>query len=185
MPESPEDKFDRVQMMINDDGTTWDLSPKDKDALEFVLKMAELAMPVDNKLPTDRNKADWIIKHGSDRLKMLLEEGIEFGAVYRDECCQWIRERLPEGWCLASDYIGGELKEPRNSTEDDLEMLASCRLDQRDQPELFDSKPVLKYTCVFTGSNKKADWCGSVVFSVVQGEAVLFGVPARFVKVKS
>ena len=35
--ENASDKYGRVQQMILDDGGTWDLSPKDKAALRYVL----------------------------------------------------------------------------------------------------------------------------------------------------
>jgi len=39
--ESNTDKLSRVRQMIKDDGQTWDLSPNDKAALEYVLSMSK------------------------------------------------------------------------------------------------------------------------------------------------
>lgn len=35
--ESPEDKYSRLEQMIADTGETWDLSPSDKAALQWIL----------------------------------------------------------------------------------------------------------------------------------------------------
>lgn len=42
MSESGKNKYARVQQMILDDGSTWDLSPNDKDALRHVLGMVNV-----------------------------------------------------------------------------------------------------------------------------------------------
>lgn len=39
-----DDKLDRVRTMVHDEGDTWDLSPKDKDALRHVLAMLDVAV---------------------------------------------------------------------------------------------------------------------------------------------
>ena len=142
--------------------------------------------------PVPAEWCDWIHQHGTKRLKTLLEEGIELTAVYRDELRAWIRPQLPTDWCLQSDYIGEELKEPRNSTDDDLRILNEVIEDFYDEryAGVIEVRPVLKYTCVKNPdwknlqvpASKPFHWCGSVAVSTVHGESVLFGVPEEFIK---
>lgn len=180
MIESPEDMISRVRQMASG-SDTWDLSPNDIAALKYLL---ELVDSIPKPPPVDDDKSAWIAAHGCARLKTLLAENIEHSAVYRDERNAWIRGQLPEGWCLQSDYVGDELKEPRNSTEEDLELLEQARNDWKSDCQPFGERPVLKYTCVPNESRagKRQLWCGAVAVSHVHGEPVLFGVPKEFVR---
>jgi hypothetical protein len=77
-------------------------------------------------------KSAWIAEHGSDRLKRLAKEGIEHGAVYRDE-------RLAidhPGWIWDDTDDWGE---PRNAPVEALDLLDRARASI---PEA-----VLKYAC--------------------------------------
>lgn len=82
-----------------------------RKAAEEAQKKAELAA---------RN--EWIEAHGSKRLKLAGQEGIECWAIYRDERLALERP----GWRWSADYIG-EYSDPRNPPLDALEDLIKAR----------------------------------------------------------
>lgn len=57
------DKLGRVRTMVKDDGDTWDLSPKDKDALRHVLGMLNVAVPHLAALSGNKEQDMWKILH--------------------------------------------------------------------------------------------------------------------------
>lgn len=70
----------------------------------------------------EAERVGWIGAHGSKRLQRLAAEGIECGAVYRDERLAHDRP----GWRWVSE-VNGEDGEPRNPPEEALDLLDEAR----------------------------------------------------------
>lgn len=80
----------------------------------------ELAERIIAAAEADQDRIEWIREHGSPRLRRLLEEGIEHGAVYRDERLAMERP----GWRYNEHWIA---QEPRNAPMKALELLDDAR----------------------------------------------------------
>ena len=90
----------------------------------------------------ERERADWIATHGSQRLQRLVAEGYEHGTVYDREREQWEQRQID---LRAADFIPGwvrveadELSPPDNAPERALalldagrELYPQCRLARR------------------------------------------------------
>jgi hypothetical protein len=69
------------------------------------------------------DQRSWIEAHGSPRLRRLLIEQIEHGAVYRDERLAY---ELPQ-WVFDSNELTSDLAEPRNPPQTALDLLDRAR----------------------------------------------------------
>jgi hypothetical protein len=70
----------------------------------------------------------WIGKHGSQRLRRLLSEGIEHDALLQAEQTEYARSQLPAGWSLLSDLPQAEQTAPENSEPEALLLLDLARV---------------------------------------------------------
>lgn len=126
----------------------------------------------------EREKAEWIESHGSNRLKRMIKEDIECEAVYRDERLEADRP----GWEY-SDNCRGEYDDPRNVPEDAFNLLDEARKTEPDaklvywtvehicDPEDFD--PYYE--------SPKYDWTGYVAVSEFLDKEIVFGLPTEYV----
>lgn len=120
----------------------------------------------------EEEKAAWIEAHGSNRLRRMAQEGIECGAVYRDERLALDRP----GWRWLDD-VPGENKDPRNVPEEAFAVLDEARkIDAEAELEYW----VVKHECdesCYGDDCPAYDWTGYVATARFLDEWIMLGGP--------
>lgn len=135
----------------------------------------ELATGIKTKNDVERDKIEWIEKHGSTRLRRMVQEGIKHTGVYFDER---LTRDMP-GWCWYQDARGTS-SEAINVPRYTFDMLDESRKtapDARlayytvewDSDEYPDSDP-----------EEKNQWQGYVAMAEFLGSKIVFGLPEEF-----
>lgn len=109
---------------------------------------------------------EWIAAHGSKRLKLAAQEGIECQAIYRDERLALERP----GWRWSADYRG-EYSDPRNPT---LEALESLELARKVAP---DAKLAYWEAEIEHDDEENETWRGYCAVAHFLDREIVFGLP--------
>ncbi|MDE2022163.1 MAG: hypothetical protein KGI71_04635 [Patescibacteria group bacterium] len=118
-------------------------------------------------------QAAWIRSHGSDRLRRLLDEGIEHQAIYRDE--RLAAER--PGWQYA-DQLRGKADVPRNPPAEALTLL--------DEARVHDKQAQLVYWRIETedyddeSGEDRYEYLGYAAVATFLDRQIVFGVPDQY-----
>ncbi|MFB3910405.1 MAG: hypothetical protein ACE15D_18605 [Candidatus Eisenbacteria bacterium] len=125
------------------------------------------------QLAEQAERVRWAREHGSARLRGLLEEGIECGAVYRDERLALERP----GWRWERDVYGTG-NDPRNAPVEALDLLREARASL---PEEERASAVLRYWVIEEGHDRDGEridgWRGYAVIAPYLGTEIVYGGP--------
>lgn len=125
-----------------------------------------------NKL---RERNDWIEKHGSNRLRRAIAEGIDCNAVYRDERLALERP----GWVWVGD-TPGDYGTPRNSTDEDFALLDEARKTDRSAKLVYWTiDHECDEDCYSDEDCPRYDWDGPAAVATFLGREIVFGVPEK------
>lgn len=127
-----------------------------------------------DRLQKDAAEADkltWIATHGSERLRRLVKENIEYGGVYFAE--RLVHDR--PNWRVW-DNIPGDEHDPRNATDNALDLL--------DEARKIEPKARLIYVTVDRNdaapddeNESKYAWTGYAALAEFLGRVIVFGGP--------
>lgn len=151
-------------------------------ALNYAVKLAaeaELARRIaDKEAAAEQERIErqaWIAERGSPRLQRLVAEKIDHDGVYFSE--RFALER--PGWRAWYD-IPGEQKEPRNATEDALNLLDTARIDEPSAKLVYVTVDHdCTDACPYDPAEKcsKYDWTGYAALAEYLGKTIVFGGP--------
>lgn len=120
----------------------------------------------------EKARVDWIMEHGSDRLKTCVAEGFEHRAAYLDER---IAAERP-GWTKASRSRRVSMAEPRNPPAGALALLMEARAS--DPLAQLNYTTIERRGAVERRAGEKASkfaWIGFTVTGRIDAERIVFG----------